>query len=154
MQQSEPDTTAQHLTELFEQHLKFSESFDRELAQSNHGTPQTRTVHRASNPIKHSISQHYHHSSHIPFTSQSPSLHPLQPHCDDAIVRLLIQNEIAPSSLLSSQLILFEQSTPDERQKLIMLWRLAPPMFAHLGDQDLADHLREYQSPTLEQEVK
>ena len=78
---------------------------------------------------------------------------PLQPPCDDTTLGLLIQNEISPSSLLRSQLALFKESTPDERQKLMMLWRLAPPTFPDLGGQELADHLGEYQSTTLAQEV-
>ena len=147
MQAEASDPVAHHLAEIFERHLNLSE-------RASDGEQITET--RSSNdpatdshvPIKYSISQHYTHSAHI--TAQS--LHPLQPHRDDYITRLLIQNDIAPSSLLRSQIELFERCITDERARLIMLWRLAPPTYAQHGGQELADRLGEYQVITLETE--
>ena len=153
MQQREPDPTAQHLVELFEEQLNMSESADNMLVPSMHVKLQQSTVQPKNSAIKHSISQHYHHSNHIPIDSPIPTLRTLQHHPEDAVLHLLVQSDISPTSLLRSQLTLFEKSTPDERQKLIMLWRLAPPTFTKLGGQELADRLGEYQSTTMKQEV-
>lgn len=141
-QETSIDSVAHRLASLFEQHLNITDEEQR--AES----PSTWTNDGANPSIKYSITQHYTHSAHI----NSQSLHPLQPHRDDRALRLLIQNDIAPSSLLRSQLDLFERSNTDDQAKLIMLWRLAPPSYARNGGQELADRLGEYQSITLAQE--
>lgn len=140
------DPVAQRLADLFEQHLNLSDSANigkeprqRELnAQAGH----------QQSDVKYSITQHYTHSSHV----TAPTLHPLQPHRDDHIARLLIQNDVSPSSLLRSQLDLFQRSGTDDQARLILLWRLAPPNYARNGGQELADRLGEYQSITIQQE--
>ena len=146
MESTFSDPTTQHLAEIFERHLDLGDHIRTEDPISS--LQSDRTYQQESIPIKYSVSQHYTHSAHV----ATSSLHPLQPHRDDQTSRLLIQNDIAPSSLLRSQLELFERSNTDERAKLVMLWRLAPPMYARHGGQDLADKTGQYQHVTLAQE--
>ena len=150
VQQSIPaDSVAHRLATLFEQHLSITDIQDgpsQEQVATTQGQPQQQ---QQPVDVKYSISQHYTHSGHV---NGKKSLHPLQPSRDDHITRLLIQNDIPPSSLLRSQLDLFERSTTDERARLMMLWRLAPPTYARNGGQELADRTGEYQSITLQQE--
>ena len=141
-QQVQPNQTAQRLADLFDQNLSISERLEKTPGPSILASAQPN-----GDQIKYNISQHYHHSAH------GPTRHSPQSHRDDSALNLLIQNDILPSSLLRSQLALFEKSNPEEQQKLIMLWRLAPPTYARNGGQELADRLGEYQSITLEQEV-
>ena len=145
--QSDFSESTTRLAEIFERHLDLSDPPSVE----NGPTRELNTFqkpHQDQGPPQVSITQHYHHSAHI----IGGSLHPLQPHREDETLRQLIQNDIAPSSLLRSQLELFERSTTDERAKLILLWRLAPPTYARNGGQELADRLGEYQTISVEQE--
>ncbi len=81
-----------------------------------------------------------------------PALHPLQPSKQDIASRILIKNAISPSTLLRSQLTLFEQADDDQRSRLIELWRIIPPTYARYGGQGLADRLDEYQTTTVAEE--
>lgn len=68
------------------------------------------------------ITQHYHHSAHIVPSPTAPS---------DTIsaVEILAQNDIDASKLFPSQLNLFRTAEPDQRSRLIELWRIAPSTF-------------------------
>ena len=145
MQQSSPDKSSQQLTELFQQNLHLSENRDNKSVPNPRDPLPTNTLQPAVNAIKYSVSQHYHHSNHVPHINHAPN---------DYLERLLIQNEIAPSSLLPSQLALFEACTHEERQKLIMLWRLASPTLTRSMDRDTLNRLMENQTTTLEIEVR
>ena len=68
--------------------------------------------------------------------------------------QMLIKNGIAPSTLLRSQLALFEQAEFDQRSRLIELWRVVPPNYARNGGQALADKLGEYQTTNMAQEER
>ena len=59
---------------------------------------------------------------------------------------MLIKNGIAPSSLLRTQLELFEQAEDDQRMRLVQLWCIVPPNHATNGGQPLLDSTGKYQS--------
>ena len=104
----------------------------------------------------YTISQHYHHSAHLVKAASEVSLsdtasYSVPPERPSSIYDLT-QSGIAPTSLLRSQITLFEQSTQEQQARLLDLWRLAPPNYAANGGQELADRLGEYQVMTLEQE--
>ena len=84
----------------------------------------------------------------------TPSLHPLQPSKNDVVAHDLIKNGIPPSTLLRSQLVLFENAERDQKLRLIELWSIVPPNYAKNGGQTLADRLGEYQTTTMDQEEK
>ena len=139
--------------------------FAQKMNFSNYAGKDTPDLHSAISTIQdrsqdtntvYSISQHYHHSAHLvsavndisPSDTISDSVTPERP----SIVDILTQNGVPPSSLLRSQLALFEQSNHEQQSRLLELWRLAPPNYTVNGGQDLADRLGEYQVMTLEQE--
>ncbi|MCJ1399679.1 hypothetical protein MMC11_002881 [Xylographa trunciseda] len=107
-------------------------------------------------PISYSISQHYHHSSHITSSdghddnSRSPPA-PLSS-AQDKTNELLSQRGIDPSSLLPSQILLFQLAAPDQQSRLVELWRISPPEYTHYAKEELADQLGSWQHTTLEQE--
>lgn len=141
------ETSTQQLADLFNRHLHLSNGFTEGSDPTQKETVPMEPSKEEHTPIQYSISQHYNHSSHL-----APALHPLQPSVNDHASRLLIQNDIPPSSLLRSQFQLFENSDMDQQARLIMLWRLAPPTYARNGGQQLADRLGEYQIVSLAQE--
>ncbi|KAK4693288.1 hypothetical protein P7C71_g4077, partial [Lecanoromycetidae sp. Uapishka_2] len=131
---------------MFHQNMSLSGDDVQEMG-NDHQTVTPVHIQQQITPVKYSISQHYTHSSHVAHT-----LHPLQPPKQDVATRALIKNGITPSSLLRSQLALFEGADEDQRNRLIELWRIVPPNYAGNGGQELADKLGEYQSTTLAQE--
>ena len=82
----------------------------------------------------------------------APSLHPLQPSTQDVAARTLIKNGIAPSTLLRSQLTLFEQAGEEQRSRLIELWRIYPPTYARHGSQPPVDRSGDYHSTSMAKE--
>ena len=106
--------------------------------------------------LVYSISQHYHHSAHVVCAGSDASLSEMTLSSDSperpSITDILIQNGVQPSSLLRSQITLFESSTDEQRSRILDFWRLAPPNYTANGGQELADRLGEYQVMTLEQE--
>ena len=111
------DLSTQELAKTFQDTLHLS-------AQASGSISATRTQ-----PLGYSPSQHYYHPTHA-----NSGLHFLQPSCHDQASRLLIQNDIAPSTLSRAQYELFKRSSLDDQAKLVMLWRLAPPR-NHFSDQ-------------------
>ncbi|MCJ1438883.1 hypothetical protein MMC27_008273 [Xylographa pallens] len=108
-------------------------------------------------PITYSISQHYHHSAHITSSdghkdqSQSPTPGYVSL-AQDKAKELLSQRGIDSSSLLPSQILLFQLAAPDQQSRLVELWRISPPEYTHYGKEELADQLGSWQHTTLEQE--
>ncbi|KAK6838357.1 hypothetical protein RU639_000932 [Aspergillus parasiticus] len=82
-------------------------------------------------PAAHSISQHYHHSSHVArstFPTGPPKHDESLGHSvalNSAHEMLRLQN-INPSSLTSTQLQLFENAMPEQRLRLIQIWQIFP----------------------------
>ena len=80
--------------------------------------------------VNYSISQHYHHSAHV--ATNISVVDDQQMTCSSALrtpdtKTVLIQHNIDPSNLLSPQLRLFELAIPEQRDRLVELWRIAPP---------------------------
>ncbi|KAL6716324.1 hypothetical protein ACLMJK_005890 [Lecanora helva] len=111
--------------------------------------PTVEEVEEPKPPTVYSISQHYTHTAHI---TQSFSLQ--QPSSKDIASQRLLDSGISPSTLLPSQLELFEQVREEQRSRLIELWRAFPPDYACHEGQALAGMLGEYQSTSMGQEEK
>lgn len=106
--------------------------------------------------INYSISQHYTHSAHIAqaiqMEQQTSGSKIIESHPRGlSIYQILAQHNILPSSLVRSQLTLFEQADEDQRARLIQLWSLSPPQRTRNRGQPLAGKAGEYQIGALEQ---
>lgn len=101
------------------------------------------------------ISQHYHHSAHVvPVTAPTEEMQ----------VSSVLQNAgVNTDALLPSQLQLFKDAQQDQRERLIELWRIAPPTFgtqlasSQMGDwpqtsMDLEEEAARHRWETQEQE--
>ncbi|KAK5082815.1 hypothetical protein LTR05_006696 [Lithohypha guttulata] len=66
------------------------------------------------------ISQHYHHSSH---TVAAPAMEETQ------TSTILKTAGVNADALLPSQLQLFKNALPDQKERLVELWRIAPPTY-------------------------
>ncbi|KAH0553164.1 hypothetical protein GP486_006654 [Trichoglossum hirsutum] len=84
----------------------------------------------ASKP-NYSISQHYHHSAHLaasapPSTAPSPAI-PEQD-TDVATAEIILSRcGVDPTTLLPSQLLLFQKADVSQKMRLAELWRISPP---------------------------
>ena len=75
-----------------------------------------------------SISQHYHHSAHLVPTVQSLDQPTFESGLTEADIEgILIQHNLNRSLLSSSQLDLFGNANPEQRDRLIELWSISPP---------------------------
>lgn len=123
--------------------------FSRNLNLANSGTEGASSIKGPSpqtgNSINYSISQHYHHSAHVAPSKTSsqnsdagleslPSSSP-----QESVQYTLFQHNIDRSRLSSSQLVFLEQAGPEERARLLGLWRLTPPETSYFGLHELDD---------------
>ncbi|KAL4757042.1 uncharacterized protein BDW70DRAFT_143985 [Aspergillus foveolatus] len=84
-------------------------------------------------PITYSITQHYHHSAHVAqraamsglATPQNVAL-PVTSETVDGVLEVLMHHRINPSTLSTSQLELFANAMPDQRNRLIQMWQIYP----------------------------
>ena len=135
------------LTRMFAQNMQLSHDGGEQQMQENGKTL----------PTSYSISQHYHHSAHIALaeprmeSSGDTTSTSTPPTLADA-KQLLHQHGVDPSCLLPSQLTLFEQALPDQKSRLVELWRISPPEYAGFGAQEWTDELGAWEQTTLEQE--
>lgn len=147
VQQTSVESNSHRLAEMFHDNMSISDKAVHDCGNEyKTAAPPVQTRHEQTS-TKYSMSQHYTHSSHV-----AQNLHPLQPSKQDVASRTLIKSGIPPSSLLRSQLALFEGADEDQRKRLIELWQIVPPTYARNGGQEMADRLGEYQSTTLVQE--
>lgn len=105
----------------------------------NVSTPPTPQVMPQPAPITY-ISQHYHHSAHVaptPINDEVP------------ISTFLRENGVNADVLLPSQLQLFKNAQPDQRDRLMELWRIAPPTY---GDQLVSRDMGNWPQTSLEME--
>ena len=141
----QPEWSTQRLADMFHTNMHLSNGVSGDASNNLPGNmtkkPEAETL------VKYSISQHYTHSAHV-----VAALHPLQPSAQDLASRVLITNNISPSSLLRSQFRLFEEADDAQRSRLIELWQIVPPTYARNGGQELADNLGEYQRTSIAQE--
>ncbi|KAF7597404.1 hypothetical protein BBP40_003651 [Aspergillus hancockii] len=95
--------------------------------------------------ITYSITQHYHHSSHVtraalPAESSKQDVSPST--ASNSMNEILRLQNINPSSLSPTQLRLFENAMPEQRSRLIQIWQIYPE------SSGVSNKLREYQSTT------
>ncbi|KKK26126.1 hypothetical protein P175DRAFT_0502734 [Aspergillus ochraceoroseus IBT 24754] len=90
-------------------------------------------VHVSAPPkITYSITQHYHHSSHLvqpPTAPQPPPQSTATPRYNATanwVNRILGHNGIEPSSLTPGQLELFANAMPEQQSRLIQIWQICP----------------------------
>jgi hypothetical protein len=82
-------------------------------------------------PIKYSISQHYHHSAHIVHEDepvvelQRPSSEP--PQTQPSAEQILSHHGIDPSCLSPQQIELFKTADIPQQIRLVELWQIYPP---------------------------
>lgn len=77
-------------------------------------------------PMSYSITQHYHHSSHVAFQSR-PS--PMEE--GSSIDDILRHHGLDPRNFSPSQLDLFKHANPEQRERLVQTWQL----YAELGQE-------------------
>lgn len=87
----------------------------------NLSTPPTPQVVPQPAPITY-ISQHYTHSAHIAPTIAND---------DVPVSSFLKEAGVNADALLPSQLQLFKNAQPDQRDRLLELWRIAPPTYGN-----------------------
>ncbi|KAL4896391.1 hypothetical protein BDV59DRAFT_170515 [Aspergillus ambiguus] len=84
----------------------------------------------APSNVTYSISQHYHHSAHIPRKTVVPRASPnvsLSPPClspEQRLHELLQRHNIDPTSLSPSQLQLFDNADPEQQSRLLQIWQI------------------------------
>lgn len=102
-------------------------------------TPSTFKPVQAVQPLVYSITQHYHHSSHLATSTSLPSQQSSGPEpkiwLGVSAESTLMQHNIDPSSLFPSQLTLFKQAGPDQQSRLITLWQISPPGYGKQASQ-------------------
>ncbi|KAE8376857.1 hypothetical protein BDV26DRAFT_282352 [Aspergillus bertholletiae] len=82
-------------------------------------------------PVAYSVTQHYHHSSHVARCTLPAGL-PEQDESSgpnvtlNSVHEMLRLQNINPSSLTLTQLQLFENALPEQRSRLIQIWKIFP----------------------------
>ncbi|EAU31668.1 predicted protein [Aspergillus terreus NIH2624] len=71
--------------------------------------------------VTYSISQHYHHSAHIP---RKTALEVSPPSAQPSAHEILQRHNISPASLSPSQLQLFENAGPEQQSRLLQVWQI------------------------------
>ena len=105
------------------------------VQQQDASMPATPQVSPQPAPITY-ITQHYHHSSHQASTDSQASSD-------------LEKAGINASALLPTQLALFQNADLEQKQRLVELWRIAPPTF---GNQMLASDMICWPQTSMEKE--
>lgn len=78
-------------------------------------------------PQSYSITQHYHHSSHLACPASQSTLSDLQNAGNASPEDMLRSQGIDPTSLYPSQLTLFIHAGIEQKARLIELWRISNP---------------------------
>lgn len=105
----------------------------------NLSTPPTPQVVPQTAPITY-ISQHYHHSAHV-----APAI----VNDETPVSTYLRDNGVNADVLLPSQLQLFKNAQPEQRDRLMELWRIAPPTY---GDQLVSRDMGNWPQTSFEME--
>ena len=80
-------------------------------------------------PIMYSITQHYHHSSHVARQASEPRQPPPVTHSTPMEMTtndILRNHNIDPSTLSPTQIELFEHAIPEQKSRLIQMWQICP----------------------------
>ncbi len=158
MQYDARDISSADLAELFRRSVNISSPTG-----NHHPRPMETTlvesrdiVPKAPPSVNYSISQHYTHSAHVVHTmdTDQTSANKFVESTPRglSIYQILAQNNIPPSSLLRSQLTLFEQADEEQRVRLIQLWSISPPNMTRNEGQTPVKRICGYQTGALEQE--
>jgi hypothetical protein len=105
-------------------------------------------IHQTTKPeeaITYSITQHYHHSSHV--AAQRPA----STSATDALTTeiILARHGVDVASLFPSQIELFKSADAGQQMRLVELWRISPPNY---GGHALANDLGSWPSTSFAQE--
>lgn len=100
-------------------------------------------------PITYSITQHYHHSSHL--ASEQPSRPASEPPQTDQLTTeiILSRHGVDVATLFPAQINLFRTADAGQQMRLIELWRIYPP---NAGGHALPQDLWNYPSTSFQQE--
>lgn len=104
--------------------------------QQDSSMPPTPQVSPHPGPVTY-ITQHYHHSAHQASTS------------DSQVSSTLENAGINAAALLPTQLSLFSNAEPEQKQRLIELWRISPPT---PGNQMLSSDMGNWPQTSMEKE--
>ncbi|KAJ5818290.1 hypothetical protein N7474_003881 [Penicillium riverlandense] len=95
---------------------ELADLFSKQMSLSQFGSEQsTGPSVSQTPPISYSVTQHYHHSSHIASQHKAGAAD---------IDVLLKQNGLQPQSLSTSQLDLVRHASPEQQERLIQTWKL------------------------------
>ncbi|KAJ5647558.1 hypothetical protein N7490_003930 [Penicillium lividum] len=114
--------------------------FDRQMAIEAPPEPQ---------PLSYSVSQHYHHSTHV-----IPSLNPPPQATDPTPIEILQQHGLDPATMLPRQLDLFTNADVEQRQRLIQTWQLYARSAGTLTDLNAAFTGEDLRMNDLQAEVE
>lgn len=129
----------------YNQHDELARLFARNMQLAQQQAPvqqqQSSVENEKSDGAIHYVSGHYTHTSHVRLdTTSELSASPPPPYREalmpEAMAELLRQHSIDPSALLPNQAHLFANADHEQRQRLVELWRIAPPSYpleAHLS---------------------
>jgi hypothetical protein len=98
--------------------------------------------------ITYSITQHYHHSTHIAPPKQP---RPVSTSATDSLTTdiILARHGVDVTTLFPSQLELFKTADPSQQMRLVELWRISPP---NCGGHALAQDVGTWPSTSFAQE--
>ncbi|KAI2626344.1 hypothetical protein GGS21DRAFT_270070 [Xylaria nigripes] len=142
--------SAEDLATLFSRHMTLQQP--RPVLQAHQEQPSQQLSESEPEPIKYSISQHYHHSTHVvhqvtpTFEAQRPSSVPPQT-TQPSVEQVLTSHGISPNGLSPQQFELFKTADTPQQRRLLELWKIYPPTNSQQTNQTVA-----WATTTVEQE--
>ncbi len=130
LQMGQSGTDEEQLSSLFARQLAFASTNGHAATSIPVQTAPSQSQDQQQQPIKYSITQHYHHSAHLvpllqPATGSQPQTSKEMQTDEMAANIILSRNGIDPSALFPSQLTLFRQADVEQQMRLIELWRIS-----------------------------
>ncbi|KAI9745748.1 MAG: hypothetical protein M1818_001284 [Claussenomyces sp. TS43310] len=119
-------------------HEDLATLFSRNLTLHNHATQEPAPqlpIHQTIKPeqaITYSITQHYHHSSHVATKPRAASEPPTTDRQTTNII--LSRHGVDAATLLPSQVELFQSAEPAQQMRLVELWRICPPNYVSAAE--------------------
>lgn len=122
--------------------------FSRNLSFNPYVAPPQEELSQSETPIIYSITQHYHHSSHI--AAQQPARPASEPPQTDQLTTeiILSRHGVDVASLSPAQITLFKTADSSQQMRLIQLWQL----YKNTPTPTISQDLSNYQTTSLEQE--
>ena len=113
------------LTSMFNNSMNFANSH-----MQSQPTEETRPL--PTPTANYSISQHYHHSAHqVPLVEKAEDEFLAVKSTGSDLATLLSEHSINPFDLSPSQVALFENASLEQKERLIQLWKISPPLPPH-----------------------